>query len=78
VRYAQELRAEGLRTELYPDISRFKKQFGYADKKKIPFVSIIGPSEFADNRVTIKAMTSGEQFTLGRLESIPWLKQQLS
>ncbi|MDR3250527.1 MAG: histidine--tRNA ligase [Tannerella sp.] len=58
------LRAAGVRTELYPDACKMKKQIAYADAKKIPFVAIAGETEIAENKITLKDMTSGEQKSL--------------
>jgi histidyl-tRNA synthetase len=38
-----------------------KKQLGYADAKKIPFVILVGEEEMNNNQFTIKEMESGEQ-----------------
>lgn len=56
-----EFRKNGIKTELYPDNSKFKKQFDYANKKGIPFVCIIGPEELKSNIFGLKNMISGEQ-----------------
>lgn len=55
------LRAEGISAELYPDAAKMKKQMGYADAGKMPFVAIIGESELAEGVVTLKNMATGEQ-----------------
>ncbi len=58
---AKELRLNGVAVEIYPDNNKLKKQFDYADKKSIPFISINGGNEVADNQVNIKNLSSGEQ-----------------
>jgi histidyl-tRNA synthetase len=55
------LRKLSVRSELYPDPVKLKKQMSYADSKKIPFIIIAGADEIKDNSVTIKNMTSGNQ-----------------
>ena len=55
------IRAAGMNAEVFYDGSSLKKQFGYADKKGIPYVVIQGPDEYAKNEVTLKDMKSGEQ-----------------
>lgn len=57
----KELRANNISAQLYPDASKMKKQMGYADSEKIPYVAIIGETELANGTVTLKDMTSGEQ-----------------
>ncbi|MDE6535551.1 MAG: histidine--tRNA ligase [Muribaculaceae bacterium] len=56
-----EARRAGISAEIYPDTAKMKKQMSYADAKKIPFVAIIGESEMAEGKMTLKNMTSGEQ-----------------
>ena len=55
------LRKLSVRSELYPDAVKLKKQMSYADSKKIPFIIIAGADEIGNNSVTIKNMTTGEQ-----------------
>ena len=38
-----------------------KKQMGYADSKKIPYVAIVGSDEMASGEVMLKNMLTGEQ-----------------
>lgn len=61
LRLAKELRAAGVAAEVYPDFVKMKKQMGYADTSAIPFVAIIGESELAEGKVTLKNMSTGEQ-----------------
>lgn len=58
---AKVLREQGLAVEIYPDTSKLKKQFDYADRKAIPFLSIIGENETNANTINIKNLHSGEQ-----------------
>ena len=63
---AQELRAAGLRIDLYPEADKVAKQFKYAASRDISFVVIIGEDERARGEVTIKDMRTGEQQTVKR------------
>ena len=58
---AASLRARGVRVEIYPDKSKLKKQFDYADRKGIRYLAIIGEDEVRERTVSIKNLTSGEQ-----------------
>ena len=58
---ASALRATGVAVEIYPDSTKLKKQFDYADRKAIPFFSITGADEAAAGTVQIKNLASGEQ-----------------
>lgn len=62
---ANELRSRGVAVEIYPDQSKLKKQFDYADRKSVPFLSITGESEMAQGVVNIKNLASGEQKSFG-------------
>jgi histidyl-tRNA synthetase len=61
LRWAKVLRAAGKTVEVYPEPTKMKKQMGYADDKKIPFVAIVGGNEMETNTVMLKEMASGEQ-----------------
>lgn len=56
-----QMRAAGIRTELFPEALKMKKQMGYADAKKIPYVAIVGETEMAENKINLKNMITGEQ-----------------
>ena len=61
LRWAKELRAQGIAVEVYPEPTKMKKQMGYADAKQIPFVVLAGESEMQQGKVTLKNMETGEQ-----------------
>ncbi len=65
-----QVRAAGIRAELYPEAAKMKKQMGYADAKKIPFVALVGENEMAEGKINLKNMQSGEQESVGRDELI--------
>lgn len=56
-----QVRAAGIRCELFPDAAKMKKQMAYANAKQIPFVAIVGENEMNEGKVTLKNMTTGEQ-----------------
>jgi histidyl-tRNA synthetase len=60
----QELRAAGIRCELYHEAAKFDKQFKYAEKKNIPFVVIIGEKEMQTNTCVVKNRGTGQQETV--------------
>ena len=66
LKLAQELRSQGLRVTVYPEPDKFGKQIKYADSIRVPFVCILGESEIAENKVTIKNMKTGDQVTVDR------------
>ena len=58
---ADKARRAGIRTEIYPDSVKMKKQMQYANAKNIPFVAIAGETEIAEGKVMLKNMIAGEQ-----------------
>ena len=54
-------REAGIRTEIYPDSAKMKKQMSYANAKQIPFVALAGENEMAEGKLTLKNMMTGEQ-----------------
>ena len=57
----KSLREAGVPCEIYPEQTKLKKQFDYADKRAIPFLSIVGGNEAAEGIVNIKNLSTGEQ-----------------
>jgi histidyl-tRNA synthetase len=66
LRLATELRAEGLRVDLYPEADKLGKQFKYASARGIPFVAVIGLEERARDEVALKDLKTGEQKAVSR------------
>jgi histidyl-tRNA synthetase len=58
------LREAGVRTELYPDPVKMKKQLAYADARKIPFVLLYGENEKSGGTFQLKNLTDGSQAAL--------------
>ena len=69
---AKALRERGVAVEIYPEPCKLKKQFDYADRKGIPFISINGSSEIEACSVNVKNLVSGEQkaFPAADIDSI--------
>ena len=54
-------RVAGIRTEMYPDSAKMKKQMSYANAKHIPFVALAGENEMNEEKFTLKNMETGQQ-----------------
>ena len=54
-------RSKGIRTEIFPDSVKMKKQMAYANAKHIPYVVLAGETEIAEGKFTLKNMETGEQ-----------------
>ncbi len=65
---AAELRSSGVTVEVFPGTEKLGKQFGYADRKGIPLVAVLGPEELERGVVRIKDLASGEQQEAARTE----------
>jgi histidyl-tRNA synthetase len=65
------LRKLGVKSEIYPDNVKLKKQLSYADSRKIPYIIIAGEDEIRNNELTLKVMSTGEQkkIPLGDLDN---------
>lgn len=74
LKHIKALRANSISCELYPENAKMKKQMGYANDNKIPYVAIVGETELANNTITVKCMATGEQQQLTIDEMIEKLK----
>ena len=70
-----KLRAAGVRTELFPDASKMKKQMSYANQKQIPFVALAGENEINEGKFTLKNMLTGDQLLLSVDELLAQVSQ---
>ncbi len=57
----QQLRSNGIASELYHESVKINKQFTYAEKKNIPFVIIIGSKEIEEKKCAVKQLATGNQ-----------------
>ena len=70
----KDLRNAGIRTEIFPELSKLKKQLQFADKKNIPFSIIIGDNEIKSSKWQLRDMHSGNQESLSTEEVIKRFK----
>jgi histidyl-tRNA synthetase len=68
-----ELRKQGIKVEMYPDVAKVNKQFGHADKRNIPFAVLVGNDEINSGKYALKNLSSGEQ----KLLTLEELTQEL-
>ncbi|MXV14609.1 histidine--tRNA ligase [Hufsiella ginkgonis] len=71
----RKLRSEGISAEVYPSPARLKKQLGYADDKKIPYVVLIGSEEMQSGLLSVKNMKTGEQAKVRAEQLFMYFKQ---
>ena len=67
-------RQAGIRTELFPDAAKMKKQMAYANQKQIPYVVLAGENEISEGKLTLKNMVTGKQQLLTAEELIGVVK----
>ena len=77
LKLAAQARRAGIRTEIYPDSAKMKKQMSYAADNNIPFVALIGEDEVNSGNVTLKNMERHEQNTLTPGEMINSIKESI-
>ena len=69
---AAKARQAGIRTEIFPDAAKMKKQMAYANAKQIPFVALAGENEIREGKLTLKNMESGNQHQYDRSDFVEW------
>ncbi|MDC3260044.1 His/Gly/Thr/Pro-type tRNA ligase C-terminal domain-containing protein, partial [bacterium] len=65
-----QLRANEISSELYPDSAKMKKQMKYANEKGARKVVMIGETEMAENKLTVKDMETGKQANITLVELV--------
>ncbi len=72
---AQAARKAGIRTEVYADNAKMKKQMNYANALGVAYVALVGEDEMNEGKVTLKNMTTGEQKLVSLEEMINMIKK---
>ncbi len=75
---AQQLRAAGIRVQLYGEQKKFKQKMSYADKLGVPYTVLLGEDELAAGKCSVKDMRTGEQVTLSPQEAAEHILQGLN
>ncbi|MBI3956840.1 MAG: histidine--tRNA ligase [Candidatus Kerfeldbacteria bacterium] len=75
---AGELRAAGIKTEMYDEPVKLDKQLKYADQLGIPFAILYGSREKEQEMVTIKNLAKKKQETVKRPSIVQELKRRLT
>lgn len=73
-RFANQLRAEGIPTDLFLGTGKFKSQFKYANARGYPFMAVIGPDESDASKVAIKNLETGEQHLIEQKNAASFLR----
>lgn len=76
LRLADQLRRDGVMVEVFPGAEKLGRQFGYADRKGIPLVAVLGPDELERGVVRVKDLASAEQQEVGRDELTGFLRSR--
>lgn len=69
----KQLHAANMSAVMFPEQAKMKKQMGYADANKIPFVALIGSQELQDQTITIKQMSTGNQQCIAKSELVNFI-----
>ncbi len=75
---ATQLRAAGIRTQLYTEQKKFKQKMSYADKLGVPYILLLGEDEITQGKASLKDMRSGEQELLDTGEIIDRVRLSLA
>jgi histidyl-tRNA synthetase len=73
LRLAHQLRALGLRVDVYPDQERYGRQFKYGEDRKIRYALLLSPREIEAGVVAVKDLVSGDQIEMPPSEVAEWL-----
>jgi histidyl-tRNA synthetase len=73
---ASDLRAAGLRVELYPEVDKLGKQFKYASSRGVPLVAILGDDERARGEVSLKDLRTGDQVSVPRAQAPAFIRSR--
>lgn len=71
----KDLRLQGIKCELYTDVSKFDKQMKYANKREVPMVAFMGSQELGQGKIALKNMLTGVQQLLNPSELAQAVKQ---
>jgi histidyl-tRNA synthetase len=71
---ARAFRQNGLKVEVYPETPKLGKQIAYAESLGAAWVAILGASEAAEKKISIKNLASGEQQVLPWAEAATFVK----
>ena len=74
----RELRAAGIRTEMYYETSDFKKQYAFAESKAIPFALVIGENEAKKEIAAVRNLNTREQIEIPQAEVLAALLSKLA
>ncbi len=72
---AQQLRAGGIRVQLYGEQKKFKQKMSYADKIGVPYAVLLGEDEIAAGKCSVKDMRTGEQVALSPEEAVAYIRK---
>ena len=72
-----QLRAAGLKTQLYTEKKKFKAKMNYADKLGVPFALFLGEDELKEGVVACKNMKTGEQVKLNADEVVALITEHV-
>lgn len=75
---ATQLRAQGIRTQLYTEQKKFKAKIQYASKLGIPYAMFLGESEEQENVVALKDLTKGQQVTVPLQEAVEMIWEYIA
>lgn len=70
LKYLNELHKLNITSEIYLDSAKLKKQFKYAEDKKIPYLLIVGEDEKTRGIIKLKNISTGEELNFSSISEI--------
>ena len=75
---ASQLRASGLKVQLYGEQKKFKQKMAYANKLGVPFAVLLGEDEIAEGLCSVKNMVTGQQVKLSPADAAAHIRAALA
>ncbi len=69
------LRKEGISVEIYPGVSKLKKQMEYANKIRSPAVILYGENEIKSGKITLRNLSTGKEQSIEIKELVNEIKK---
>ncbi len=75
---AAELRAAGLRVDVFPHAAKLGTQFDVADRKSIPLAIVADPERLRADRLEIRHLATRANTPVERAAVVAWIRERLS
>jgi len=77
IRLGAELRAAGLRVDVFPHAAKLGAQFELAERKAIPYAVVADPEKLPGGRVDVRDLNARQSTSVARGEVAAWVHERL-